>query len=346
MNREMSKKILIRTDANSRVGMGHLIRSTALALMLEKQFEIIFLTFNTSKELRQLFITHQCIVSDLSVNRAEEAVIVSNEAIRLDVSLVVLDGYDFDDSYQKIIKNRGTKILKIDDLISENTHADLLINQSDVVTREDYSTCSGQILLGPDYALLRPEFLEAASRPVRPPKDIKSVFVSFGGADPDGHTHRVVKTLLRYSFIERIFVLISSSISGSESLRAQYDTNDRVILRTNVNSGEVVSLLQHSQLAIIPSSSLMLEAIATGILIITGATANNQMRNLESFQKNRLGSIVRDFHAQDDFELMSCIEEVCGTSMEKRNEYLMNQRRFIDGCSGQRVLQEVNQLLA
>src|SRR5690606_17963227 len=79
--------------------------------------------------------------------------------------IVVLDHYGLDSNYQQKIKERGSKLVCIDDQHDKDFLADLVINHSPGVAYQDYRTPAfTQFALGPDFALLRPPFLSRAKK--------------------------------------------------------------------------------------------------------------------------------------------------------------------------------------
>jgi len=74
--------------------------------------------------------------------------------------LVILDGYHFNEKYQRNIKSTGAKLIYIDVLVTGHQVADLIINLAPGVKNEDYfGEPHTQYLLGPNFALVRQVFL-------------------------------------------------------------------------------------------------------------------------------------------------------------------------------------------
>jgi len=105
---------------------------------------------------------------------------------------IVLDGYHFDTAYQEAIRLHQTdcRLLVIDDPAHlPRYHADLLVNQNLPATELDY-VCDEHttLMLGPRYALVRPEFRKHAPRARVAAEVSRKVLVTLGGEDPENVT--------------------------------------------------------------------------------------------------------------------------------------------------------------
>src|SRR5262249_6429779 len=110
---------------------------------------------------------------------------------------LVLDGYHFDAAYQQTIRAAGYRLLVIDDMAHlPQYHAAGLLNQKMHATTLHYH-CNPEaaLLLGPRYALLRPEFRPWYGWQRSTPEVARKVLVTMGGSDPDNVTLQVVRAL-------------------------------------------------------------------------------------------------------------------------------------------------------
>ena len=106
-------KILFRCDGGPQIGLGHVIRSCALASMLSEEFDCRFFIRNPSDALRRYvedagFPLTALQGGDLSASPAAD---FENEARSWAEELngdeiLVLDGYAFDTRYQQLLKKK------------------------------------------------------------------------------------------------------------------------------------------------------------------------------------------------------------------------------------------------
>ncbi len=281
----LNTKVFFRADANSQIGWGHIIRCTALADMLIESnnsiFECTFLVQNPSLVLQnQIKEKFELVILQESTNFLEEARFITQNYLQdnSQKSIIVLDHYQIQTDYQRIIKqNSNSKIICIDDMYDWHFLADLVINHGGKINKNNYSIETyTKLLLGTEYSLLRQPFLEAAKLK-REIKKIETVFICFGGADIDKLTTKVVQLVFDFDFIKKINVVITADSFNKELYRLVSENSSKIILYQNLNAQKMANLMQNSDLAFAPASSLSLELLATQPFIILGTSADNQV---------------------------------------------------------------------
>lgn len=114
---------------------------------------------------------------------------------------VIVDQYELGEAWERRAREFGRRILAVDDLADRPHDADLLLDQNYYANLERrYAGLvpdSCECLLGPAYALLRPEF--AAARQGLRPRDgkVRRILVSFGATDPARQTPVAMEALRR-----------------------------------------------------------------------------------------------------------------------------------------------------
>ena len=155
--------MVIRADASSRIGSGHVMRCLAIANEMHQNGWSVFLatppetTIVMSKFLPD-FVKVVIIPEDQSNN--PDAL---RTALPGGCNFLLIDHYGLNHAYLKSLRNWADRIAVIDDLANRNYDADILIDQTLGRESADYSDRvpnSCILLTGPGYALLRPEFSE------------------------------------------------------------------------------------------------------------------------------------------------------------------------------------------
>jgi UDP-2,4-diacetamido-2,4,6-trideoxy-beta-L-altropyranose hydrolase len=126
---------------------------------------------------------------------------------------LVVDHYALDARWERSVAPAVGRLLVIDDLADRPHDCAILLDQNlhhDADHRYDgLVPPEARRLLGPRYALLRPEFAAARARRLAAPPDPRRVFVFFGGADASDMTSRALDAM------ERVEDIVLDVVIGS-----------------------------------------------------------------------------------------------------------------------------------
>ena len=274
-----TRKIYFRADAGHGIGYGHFVRTLALADMLKDDFDCMFFTSSPSAyqvgEMKKV-----CPYKSLHEETKFEdflTFLTGNE-------IVVLDNYFYTTEYQRTIKEKGCVLVCIDDMHDKHYVADLIINQGIGYKPEDYS-CEKytKFALGLQYSLLRKPFFDACSRKQSNSTKGLNVLVAFGGSDFLNLTARVVSEIIDKANITEIVAIIGDSYNVSNLIN-----NPKLTYRKNLSASEIVDLFFSVDVAILPASTMMNEALACVTQIIGGYYVDNQEYDYHMFLKEKL----------------------------------------------------------
>lgn len=337
----MIKKILFRADGNSKSGLGHMYRLFALIEIYKKKFDFNFITREES--------TLSVIPEDYNSSIIKSNVTFLKEPDWFETNydpnecLIILDGYHFSSDYQKKLKQKGYKIIYIDDLVESHMFADVVINHSLGVSKKDFNAESyTHFALGTKYALLRPGFLSIIheDREVFN-KNANNFFVCFGGADEFDLTLKTIKQLLKFPQIEEINVLLGGAYKHKEIFELA-NTCNKIKIKKNLNEREIIDLMTKSHLAIVPASTTLYELCAVNIPVLSGYFVDNQKKIYYSLLKENCIYGVGDFSKTTDNELFNEIESFL--NKENYLDILNSQKRLFDDKIENRFLDLVNYL--
>ncbi len=292
--------ITIRADADTKIGTGHVMRCIAIAQAWQDQGgEVTFISNCASEAIRERIIqegfqfievkTPHPQPDDLSIT-LEYLKRPSPFTLHLSPPWLVLDGYHFTPEYQKAIRDAGYRLLVIDDINHLSYyHADILLNQNihapDLKYNCDEDTA---LLLGTRYVLLRREFLEYRNFKRQIPDRAKNILVTFGGADPDNVTLKVIEALklLDESDIA-VKIVIGPANLHQHTLRTSIASAhfDAELL---LNPPNMPELMSWSDLAISAAGSTCWELAFMGVPIIALILADNQEAIAEGITKEGL----------------------------------------------------------
>src|SRR5690606_27878074 len=116
---------------------------------------------------------------------------------------------------------------------------------------------------------------------------IDTVFVCFGGADPFNLTMQTLEVLLDSNSFKRIIIVVGDLFDQLEKLIELARTGTVEILQ-GLNAKEMKDLMEASDLAVLPSSGVLFEALSVGLPSITGYYVANQERAAKSLHAANL----------------------------------------------------------
>jgi UDP-2,4-diacetamido-2,4,6-trideoxy-beta-L-altropyranose hydrolase len=344
------KTILIRADADSQIGTGHVMRCLALAqAWRERGGRVIFLMKRNlpalTDRIKKEGFGHRAIPA--SARNNVDAAFTIAEAKRGEAQWVVVDGYHFDWVYRKTLKNSGLRVLWVDDLgTSGFCFADIIVNQNIYARKNMYPKCSlrTHLLLGPRYALLRKEF---ANSPTRLPKGshCKRVLISGGGTDPHNITKIALESLSNFSAHPLNIEVILGPGYKKEGTIAKFK-HSKGIHRIHFirNPTRMAGHMVRADLAIIAAGSTCWEIARQGVPALLIVQADNQI-NVACFM-HRAGVAWNLGHAR----------EVTAAQIEDRFKWLTESpsirkrmgwkgRRLTDGRGAKRVAEFLKETL-
>jgi UDP-2,4-diacetamido-2,4,6-trideoxy-beta-L-altropyranose hydrolase len=315
--------IFFRADGNLEIGMGHLIRCLSLAKMLDPNFKISFCSLSAPPSF----------IEELKFNGFHFHQIAGNNDLIDLISLndiVVLDHYDLGKDYHQIIRKKGVKLVCIDDIHDKSFDADLIINHSPSVKKSDYQAKPyTKYLLGVDFALLRPAFLNGVPKN-RNIKAIENVFICFGGADSHNYTLALVNACIKNPTFKRIDIVTGVSYQYLNSIETI--NNEKVKHYHALNEISIYKVMANSDLAIVPSSGILFEALAAKCLVMSGYYVDNQKVIYDGFKN------LNAFIDLGNFKNLDIVHHI------NFHHFANINKNIIDGKSGTRLLAEFNKL--
>ena len=283
----MKRKVVFRADGNLKIGYGHFIRTLGIASIINKDFYCIYAT-QTPSEYQLKEIKKNC-KEVIKLNNSSK----SNQDFLSYLNgdeIVVLDNYNFNSDYQLKIKQKGCKVIYIDDLNEKEFVCDGLINNIPGYPKSSFKKQKyTKLYLGIDYALLRKEFFNPKWRQVK--KVEKKIFLSFGGSDAYNISEKIIQYLVEIDSSFKLHVLLGDAYKQIDALHKYPNLK----IHKNISANKVAALISSSSLCIVPASSLLNEVACINSKTIIGYFADNQVQPYKYFVKEKLAIGVGDY---------------------------------------------------
>ncbi|MDD3944945.1 MAG: hypothetical protein PHS38_09550 [Bacteroidales bacterium] len=291
------KRFLFRGDGNHEIGMGHIMRLFAIAARLKEKASISFCLLHSDE---RVFIFLRNNNLSYKVFKSEYSFIDYIE----DNDVVIIDNYNYDNEKYHRIKRKNVRIVAILDTKLMKFPVDIIINHIpnwnlSEIEHFNYT----KLFLGLDYCLIRPNFLRNQSP--RMITHISDVVVGMGMSDSGFLLPNIIKILDEIDKIKRIYV-----VTGGINLHKNITYSSKVFFLDYINDNELIKLFDKVQLAIVPMSTLYMEALSRNTIVIGGYFVENQkVAYLNALSANLIYGIG-DFNTLKKEKLISQINEI------------------------------------
>lgn len=302
-------RVVFRTDASLKIGTGHVMRCLTLADYLSKNgAECIFISRpHLGNMLNYIaYRGHQAIALpvladesprydddtahaewlgvEANVDAADTIEVLSNNLLDAPLDWLVIDHYALNHTWEATLRPYTRFIMVVDDLANRKHDCDMLLNQNLGRRIKEYdglvNTDTTAMLIGPQYALLRPEFalhrsLSLERRAENP--QFKHLLIALGGIDIDNVTEQILNTLNICTLPPDLLITVvlgkqSPWLKSIES-QAACMTRPTKVLTGISNMAEIMS---KSDLAIGAAGGMAWERCCLGLASFTLVLADNQ----------------------------------------------------------------------
>ncbi len=338
----MKPFLIIRADTETRIGTGHVMRCLALAQAWQDSggqvgfamaIGVPALETRLKSEGIEIFkITTQ----PGSINDAVQTV---NLAERMGANWVVVDGYHFDSTYQRKIKDSGHQLMVVDDMAHlDHYYADIVLNQNIHAESLKYFFESyTKLLLGTKYVLLRREFMKWRGRSREVPDVASKVLVTLGGSDPDNVTLKVIQALQKGGIPDlEVKIVVGPSNPHVKSLKdIMLSTPCSMLILEDVNN--MPELMAWSDLAVSGGGSTSWELAYMGVPSVVLVVAQDQRVIAEELGKMGVVSNLGWHEQVSSSQVAQAIRQL-SLSVKTRKRMASGGQDLIDCEGAERIL--------
>ena len=336
------RRCIIRADASTRIGGGHIVRCMALAGALgEAGWRCAFASHKGSDETVPALSRLGHEVGWLDCHEKVEAAQL-RDIWPEGCDLLVIDHYGRNARFESACRDWAKRILVIDDLADRPHDCDFLLDQTFGRTPAAYAGLTPkdcQLVLGTSYALLRPAFLRlratSLARRERCPT-VRRVLVSYGLMDNHGLCRKALAALVEAGFKGRVDVMIGSNAPGLGKLvRAGEDAPLEVHIHRDTDDAAV--LLARADLALGAGGTTSWERCCLGLPAVVTVAANNQWIIAEALM--RAGAVVL---TGDDAGSMTAATRCLLEDHPRRRRMALAAQAVCDGQGAERLIEVVS----
>lgn len=360
--------IVFRVDASERIGSGHLMRCLTLADYFRDQgcnisficrelpgnliavaesrgYRVYRLPQPTNIQLpRKMRLTHESWLGvDWQTDAGETIAVLRNMKQR--VHWLIVDHYAIDTEWESKVKADVNNLMVIDDLTDRKHNCSILLNQNFGYSSENsYQTLvpkGCKLLLGPQYALIRPEFSRLRQQLPLRNGDVRRMIVFFGGADLTNETGKALDAIkdLTNRSIELDVIVGASNPHKEEIMRQCFALNANFYCQTD----RMAELMARADLAIGACGTATWERCCVGLPAICTIIAENQ--TAIAYGVAEYGAII-NLGIAESVTQADIKEKLTGIFANPKKLYEMSEKAYnlVDGCGTTRVGKELGML--
>ena len=366
----MNHSLIIRADASVQIGTGHVMRCLTLADELRgRGAEAIFICREFDGNLCDYIEEKEYVVHRLPVSNVQEQNIESSlkhaawlgadwqtDARQLEEIIkglntapdwLVVDHYALDERWERYLRPYCKNIMVIDDLADRPHDCDLLLDQNfyENLERRYDGLVPPQCkkLLGPKYALLRPEFREARKNLRKRDGHVKRIMVFFGGSDP---TNETTKALEAVRMLNRPDIVVDVVVGAFNSHRKVIEriTSDLPDCNCHFKVEDMAALMAGADLAVGSGGTTVWERCMLGLPSLVTTVAENQERIISDMAKS--GYLL--FLGQPEMVSVDFLYHALETALQSPClliSFAQKTWSLVDGKGVKRIAQEIMPLM-
>ena len=338
----------IRADASMQTGTGHLMRCLALAQgWKDVGGEVTFITACQDEGLLQRLRDEEFDIKLLTSAYPDTADWNSTRDILAGRpgAWVVLDGYHFDEVYQRQVREAGHRLLVIDDNAHlKHYYADIVLNQNLYAEQLRYA-CEPytRLLLGTRYVLLRREFLVWKEWHREIPEVARRVLITLGGGDPDNNTLKVIQTLQDVGIPDLEATVVIGASNPHVGVLEKSAKQSRIPILLVRDAKNMPELMAQADMAISGGGSTAWELLFMGTPSLFLIVADNQRYIAENIENQGLGKNLGQAENVSIESLTGAITSLA-KDFDLKTMISRKARQIVDGQGAQRVISSMKRL--
>jgi spore coat polysaccharide biosynthesis predicted glycosyltransferase SpsG len=330
------RRVLFVADAFPAAGLGHVVRSTALAAALGRVgVSSVFLVNPHPSVLEKLGRAGSALADEAHDWDGQiHPDVLARVARQSGCSVVVVDSYRADDHAFATLRAAGLFVVAIDDLAREPCSCHLVVNGGAHAPALRYRSSSGDtlFLLGSEYALIRQELWEPPVRQCR--ARVQRVLVTLGGGASTDLVGDVLGRLDRVSD-EFDVTVIQGPFSGSWPGPASAPCSPaKRNIRIVTDPPAVLDLMRDADIAVCGGGQTLYELAALGTPAVVLQLAANQADSLRAVVASGAARLADADSALASVEQI--VHELCEYA-DRRAAMSEAGQRLVDGRGAIRV---------
>lgn len=338
--------LVVRADGDETLGLGHLMRTSALAMAWRARDGAAHLIGRCPRQLHERFTANGVDVHDIPGRTTDLTDLDATTALLASIGenwlarpWVVVDRSKCDARYVERLRELGCRVVQLDDRGDcDHYVADVVINASLVASSLPYPSRAGTLVLaGPSYALLHRSVVGWATQPKHVPDSAHRILVTFGGADPMNATATVMHAIRRAEIPgAEIVVLVGAANPRLHELQQIADQGGPAI-RVLSDVADIGELMSWADMAISAAGGTLWELACIGVPTCLIPIVADQLPNAESADRAGIALSLGSIEHFDEALLARRLSELSADRLT-RDRMRASAREVVDGRGVERVI--------
>jgi UDP-2,4-diacetamido-2,4,6-trideoxy-beta-L-altropyranose hydrolase len=329
------RRLVIRADGDARIGIGHVMRCLALSEAWIAAGGLVRLACTAVPPT----VAERYVAAGAEVSLRE---MWPPDMVPDGADAIVVDGAGIPDADIAMLANGSVPLVMIDDSADRAAYpARIVLNQNLHATRDMYrGKTTARLCLGPDWCLLRREFLNGGSAARTIPEQVATILILMGGADPHGYSSLVLEATA--DAVDRMdgdpeiaLVVGAANPAISELERQAAALPARVAVRHDVR--DMAQLLARADLAISAAGSTVWEMATLGLPMIIGAQNDMEVGPAEAMARHGAARNIGRLDLLDTLIVSETVRALA-TASDERRRMSVAARRLVDGNGANRAV--------
>ena len=339
----MTCRVLFRADSGALLGTGHIVRCVALARQFAAQgATVAFVCRDRPGALLSLpreagYTLH---LLPESIAEPDDAQQTREFALAWQAGLVVVDHYQLAADWERVLRQSVPYVLAIDDLADRPHACDWLLDQNDIQPEarryERWVTAECKLLLGPGFALLRPEFAMARLKCAPRDGQLRRVLVFFSGSDDSNETAKALQGLAllgpREWQVEVVIGAVHPDSPGIAATCRQHGWN------FHQQIDYMADLLARTDLSLGSAGSASWERCALGVPALVVQLADNQREVIAALAQRGCAKVLGEASRVQPHDYAAALSALSADELAAMSRAA---GEWVDGQGAWRVVQDV-----
>ena len=349
--------LFVRVDASKETGDGHFIRCFTLANRLKNKVnQIIFISNklplhfkndikkNNFKFKKINGYTH--VQEDKYTKNYDE--LINNDidaTVKIlmkygnKINWLLVDHYGLNDFWEKKIRKYVKNIIVIDDLADRKHDCDILIDQNYHHNKNSrymkLIPCSTIQLLGPKYAIIRPQF-NRIRKICKIRNQLKRILISFGGTDPTNETKKALLGLCKMNDRIKIDVVVGKSNPNKHEIKKICLKNLNCKYYEQIEN--ISKLMKNADLAIGGGGTMTWERCSMGLPTIIVSISKDQENTAMILDKKGCATNLGSHRNVFELDYQNAIKQ---NNSKKMSEMSKKCFLLVDGEGVNRIVDKI-----